>query len=150
MKNKIITTIFLMFGLLLSPLAIALADEKPPRGSNPLSVILKSVEEQELGNISEAEFDDGLWEVKVCTTDGCQKLYINPKSGKEKRRKRIGSDEIPPANALALSTIIQSVEARKLGTITDVEFDDGFWDVELLKRGQEIELVIDPMTGEDR
>ncbi len=150
MKNKSATTIFLVFGLLLSSIAIVQADERPPPNSKPLSLILKSVEEQESGSISEAEFDDGLWEVKVCATDGCQKLYINPKSGKEKRRKRTGSDEIPPANAMALSTIIQSVEARKLGTITDVEFDDGFWDVELLKRGHEIELVIDPMTGEDR
>ncbi|BBO17869.1 conserved hypothetical protein [Candidatus Brocadia pituitae] len=89
-------------------------------------------------------------EVKVCATDGCKKLYINPKSGKEKHRKRVGSDEIPTTNVLALSTIIQSLEARKLGTITDVEFDEGFWDVELLKRGQGIELVIDPMTGEER
>lgn len=91
-----------------------------------------------------------MWEVKVCATDGCQKLYINPKSGKEKRRKRIGSDEIPPTNVLILSTIIQSFEARKLGTITDVEFDEGFWDVELFKRGQGIELAIDSMTGEER
>ncbi|MDG6025918.1 MAG: PepSY domain-containing protein [Candidatus Brocadia sp.] len=150
MKNKSVTTIFLTFGLLLSPLAIVLADEKPPRGSKPLSVIIKSVEEQELGSISECEFDDGRWEVKVCAIDGCKKLYINPKSGKEMRRKSTHADEMPPENALVLSTIIESVEARKLGTITEVEYDDGFWDFELLKRGQDVELIIDPMTGEER
>lgn len=137
-----------MFGLLLSPLAAALADEVPPLGSKPLSLILKMVEEQKLGSITDAEFDDGLWELKVCATAVCQKLYIDPKSGTEVRRLKTDSEEIPPANALALSTIILSVEARNPGIITEVDFDDGFWKVDLHKDGQKIRLVIDPKTGE--
>lgn len=147
-KNSILFFYLLMFGLLLSPLAAALADEVPPLGSKPLSLILKMVEEQKLGSITDAEFDDGLWELKVCAAAVCQKLYIDPKSGAEVRRLKTDSDAIPPANALALSTIILSVEARNPGIITEVDFDDGFWKVDLHKDGQKIRLVIDPKTGE--
>lgn len=101
-------------------------------------------------SITEAEFDDSLWVVKVCTAAACQKLYNDPKSGAEVRRRKTVSDEIPPANVLALSKIIQSVEARELGIIAEVEFDDGFWEVELRNEDQKIRLVVDPRTGETR
>ena len=114
-----------------APLSVAEAGDFPSPGSKPLSAILKSVEEQRLGVITKAEFDDGLWEVKICDVGPCQKLYIDPRSGEEKRRRKTDSDELPPANAMVLSTIIQSLEASALWIITEVKFDDGFWEVEL-------------------
>ncbi|OOP54950.1 MAG: hypothetical protein AYP45_17525 [Candidatus Brocadia carolinensis] len=106
------------------------------------------MEKQKLGSITDAEFDDGLWDVKVCKAAACQILYLDPKSGEEIRRRNTVFDELPPEKTLALSAIIQSVEARKLGIITEVEFDAGFWEVEIRKDGQKIKLVIDPKTGE--
>jgi len=149
MKSKSIPPILLVVSLLLAPLSVAWAGEVPP-GSKPLSEILESVEEQKLGVITEAEFDDGLWEVKVCDAGACQKLYITPKSGEETHRSKTDSDEMPPVSAMPLSTIIKSVEARGLGIITEVEFDDGFWEVELRKDGRKSELAIDPKSGETR
>ncbi|OOP57860.1 MAG: hypothetical protein AYP45_01050 [Candidatus Brocadia carolinensis] len=64
------------------------------------------------------------------------------------RRRNTVFDEILPAKVLALSTIIQSVEARELWIITEVEFDTGFWEVEIRKDGQKIKLAIDPRNGE--
>ncbi len=150
MNSKSITPILLVFALLLAPLSVAGAGDFPSPGSKPLSAILKSVEEQRLGVITEAEFDDGLWEVKICDAGACQKLDIDPRSGEEKRRRKTDSDEIPPANAMLLSTIVESVEARGVWIITAVEFDDGFWEVELRKDGRKIKLAIDPGTGETR
>lgn len=150
MKSKGIPPILLVFGLLLAPLSVAGAGELPSPGSRPLSAILKSVEEQRLGVITEAEFDNGLWEVKICDVGACQKLYIDPRSGEEKRRRKTSPDEMPSANAMLLSTIVQSVEARQLGVITEVDFDDGFWEVELRKDGRKIKLAIDPKSGETR
>lgn len=150
MKNTTVITIFLLLGFLLAPLSGADAGELPPPDARPLSVILQSVEEQKLGSISEAEFDDGFWEVKVCASSACQKLYLDPRTAAEKYRRKTDTEEIPPANSMPISTIIQSVEARELGTITEVEFEHGFWEVELRKNKQKIKLIIDPMTGEPR
>ena len=150
MNSKSIPPILLVFGLLLAPLSVAGAGDFPSPGSKPLSAILKSVEEQRLGVITEAEFDDGLWEVKICDVGACQKLYIDPRSGEEKRRRNTYPDKMPPANAMPLSTIVQSVEARESGVITEVDFDDGFWEVELHKDGRKSKLAIDPRSGETR
>lgn len=150
MRNTHVFTILSAFGLLLAPLSGAGADELPPPNSKPLSAILKSVEDRRLGSISEVEFDDGLWEVKVCDAKACQELYLDPQTGEERRRTKEDSDEMPLANAMPISAIIQSVEARGLGVVTEVDFDKGSWKVELRKDGQEIKLYIDPMTGETR
>jgi hypothetical protein len=148
MKSNSILTVLSVFGLLLAPLSGAGAGELPPPGTKPLSAILKLVEDQRIGSISVAEFDDGLWEVEVCDAEACQKLYLDPLTGEEKRRRKTDSDEIPPANSMPISTIIHSVEDRGLGAVTEVDFDDGVWEVELLKDGRKIKLAMDPMNGE--
>lgn len=137
-------------GLLLNPLSVAWASDIPPSGSQALSEILKSVELQKIGAFSEAEFDDGLWELKVCNIAACQKLYIDPVTGMEKHRRNTDADDLPPAGAMPLSTIVHSVEARGLGVITDVDFDDGVWEFDLRKDGRKTRLNIDPLTGETR
>lgn len=119
-----------------------------PASNKPLSAILKAIEERRLGSIAEAEYDDDLWEVTVCGDGGCQKLYLDPRTGEELRRKAAGPEELPPAGAMPLSTIVQAVEALGLGFIEEVEFEDGVWEFELHKDGGKVKLVADPMTGE--
>lgn len=151
MKSKRITSFLSGFSLLFAMTSIARAGELPPSGSKPLSAILKSVERQNLGVIASTEFDDGWWEVKVCKAPACHKLYIDPKSGEEKRRREVGFDnELPPTNAKPLPAIVQSIEDSKAGIITEVEFDDRFWEVEVRKDGRKIKRDIDPRTGETR
>ncbi|TVM02937.1 MAG: hypothetical protein CV087_07790 [Candidatus Brocadia sp. WS118] len=151
MRSRGIRLLLLGVSVLLATITIAGAGELPPPGGKSFSTILKSVEGQKLGVISSAEFDDGWWEVKVCKGLDCLGLYIDPRSGEEKRREpAYADDELPPANAKPLSSIIQSLEERNLGVITDVEFDDGFWEVKLHKDGRVVKLDIDPRTGETR
>lgn len=58
-------------------------------------------------------------------------------------------DEAPPANAKPLSTIIKSVEDRHYGTITEVEFEDGKWEVEVHQaNGKELEIHVDAVNGQ--
>ena len=147
MKRNRIPLAFLAFSILLAPLS-TWAGDVPPADSKPLSGILISLEQHKLGAFSEAEFDDGLWVLKVCKSGTCQKLYIAPRSGDEIRRRIVDSDETPPTNAKPLSVVIRSVEARKLGAITEVEFDNGFWEVDIRKDGRKTKLIIDPMSGE--
>jgi hypothetical protein len=56
-------------------------------------------------------------------------------------------DEIPPANALRLSEIVQSLEAQGHTVITDIDFDDWQWIVRVYKAGFEFEIRVDPVTG---
>ncbi|MDR2219051.1 MAG: PepSY domain-containing protein [Methylobacillus sp.] len=148
MKSRFVARISLVFAASLFPLSLSLANELPPTDSKPLSLILKSVEEQKIGSITEAEFDDGLWEIKVCGATACEKLYLDPKTGNEKRRGKTDFDEAPPANAIPVSTTIQSIEAHGMGTITEVELEHGAWKVELRKDKQKMKLIADPISGE--
>ena len=56
--------------------------------------------------------------------------------------------EIPPEGAIPLSEIIASMEIAGHTWITEVEFEDGVWEVEFVVGDEEYELEIDPMTGE--
>jgi hypothetical protein len=151
MKRSMIRSVLLGVSALFVTLAMAGAGTLPPPGSKPLSAILQAVEGQALGVITSAEFDDGRWEVKVCQGSVCLELYIDPRSGAEQCRQPDKSDEaLPPAHARPLSAIIQALEERQLGVITEVEFDDGFWEVKLRQDGRKLKLDIDPRTGESR
>jgi len=58
-------------------------------------------------------------------------------------------DETPPANAKPLSVIIKSVEDRHYGAITEVEFDDGKWEIEVHQAGgREKEIHVDAISGQ--
>ena len=58
-------------------------------------------------------------------------------------------ERMPPRDARPLSAIALSLEQRGLGGITDVEFDNRQWDVDVRNaQGQRAELKVDPMTAE--
>jgi hypothetical protein len=150
MKRTALVPVLLVSAMLFGSLSSPEAGELPPSGSLPLSAILRAVEERALGAIAEVEFDDGYWEVKVCDGGSCQKLYLAPSSGDEWRRRSSDPAEVPPASALRLSALVQALETRETGVITEIEFDDGFWDVELRREGQRVKLSLDPLTGAPR
>ncbi|MFP5404830.1 MAG: PepSY domain-containing protein [Gammaproteobacteria bacterium] len=59
----------------------------------------------------------------------------------------------PPANAMPLSKIIQSIEQQgELAYFDEVEWDsDGYWEVEYYaKDGSKRKVKIDPVSGEVR
>jgi len=58
------------------------------------------------------------------------------------------SEETPPANAKPLSEIIKSIEDKSYGSITDVEFEDGVWELEVHQPGgKEMTLKVDAISG---
>ncbi len=56
--------------------------------------------------------------------------------------------EVPPEGSLPLSGIIASLEIGDHTAITEVEFEDGVWEIEYVVGGEEYEIRVDPMTGE--
>jgi hypothetical protein len=128
------------------------AIELPPSGSQPLTVILESVERQNLGTIRSVEYEwwnlKGYWQISICK-ETCLKVYINPRSGKERRRESDDSDHpLPPTGAKGLGLIAKSLEDRKLGVITEIEFKHGDWEVQIRQDGKKLKLNVNPATGE--
>ena len=64
------------------------------------------------------------------------------------------ADTPPPPNSQPLSRIIATVEgsAQNLAYIEDVSWDDdGYWEVEYrTTEGREVEIRVDPVTGQNR
>ncbi len=58
------------------------------------------------------------------------------------------SDEPKPAADMSLLEIITKLEDGGYGPFTDVEFDDGEWEIEVYKGDIAYELLIDRTTGE--
>lgn len=57
-------------------------------------------------------------------------------------------DETPPANARPLSSIVKAAEDQGYKVITEVEFEDGKWEMEVHQAGgKEIEIHVDPISG---
>ena len=141
---------FVCLAFLTLPWSAVHAKKLPPSNAQPLSAILKAIEEQNLGQIIDAEFDDGLWEVKIFEVQNYQKLYLDPITGQEVRPRKIKNKvaATPPANALALSNIVESLEKDNLGPIVEVEYEDGFWEVKWLDHGRESKIYVHPLTGQ--
>ena len=59
------------------------------------------------------------------------------------------SDELPPAGAKKLSEIVKALEDQDLGAITEIEFEDGVWKIEVHNRdGSETDLRVDPLSAQ--
>jgi len=99
------------------------------------------------------DFERGLWGVEVFKDGRKTRLYLDPKTGKlDRQRERPDSHEdVPPADAKPLSEIVKSVEARNLGQIHEVDYDDkGYWEVKVRGNGVKSELHIDAVSGQAR
>jgi len=129
----------------------ARATELPPADAKPLSQILDAVEKNHPGVIVSADFDERRWEVVSCSADGrsCRELRVDPRSGKTLRDSRdMNFDLRPPAGGKTAAQITRAIEERKLGTITELEFDDPVWEVSVHGSGVRAKLYVDPASGE--
>lgn len=134
--------------LLCSLLAAASFSTHANPGEKPLSQIVQSVESH--GTATQAERERRHWEVKVCPRRGrCLEFQLDPVTGQElRRRNEASSDRLPPANAQPLSAIIASLEQRELGSIVEIDFDDGLWEADVRPaNGPRIEVHIDPFDA---
>jgi hypothetical protein len=137
----------LFFPMVFNTILLAKGDDIPPVGSLPLSVLLKDAELRESGFITEAEFENGLWEIELSKTGEGLKLYYDPMNGEVVRQKNRRSSEEVSGEGMLISAIVQSLEHIGLGHIVEVELEDGLWGVELLGERRKYILLIDPITG---
>ncbi|HRH87598.1 MAG TPA: PepSY domain-containing protein [Rubrivivax sp.] len=141
----------LLAALLLALAGSASATEVPPADAKPLSQILEAVEKNHPGVIVSADFDERRWEVVSCSADGrsCRELRIDPRSAKTLRDSRdMNFDIRPPAGGKSAAQIAHTIEERKLGTISEIEFDDPVWEVTVNGNGVRAKLYVDPVSGD--
>lgn len=75
-------------------------------------------------------------------------LSSRPVNRENRRRLTEPRFNVPPDNAKPLSTIVQTVEGKNLGTVTEIEFDNGVWEINIFKDGLRTGIIIDPATGQ--
>ncbi|WP_295436756.1 hypothetical protein [uncultured Thiodictyon sp.] len=144
-----------MFGLALAfaSIAPATAGSRPPTGSKPLSEILQGIEQRAGEVIFSADFSSGSWEILACEAGGrqCRQIDVDPQTGAERRSSpEDTSDTLPPSNGKSASQIARSIEERTLGVITELEYDDPQWEVQVRPDRGRAKLYVDPISADVR
>ena len=126
-----------------------LAQEAPGSGTLPLSQILTTVEAGGARIVYSADWHRNGWEVVSCPgrTRMCVEEVIDATTGAVSSSERESVGTLPPEGALRASEIAAKVEALNLGRITDLEFDDRRWEVEVRNGVRRAEFRLDPANG---
>lgn len=91
----------------------------------------------------ELEYRHGYWVAESTSAEGVMvSVLVDPSSGEVHAFDHRGN------GAISAQRVKELVRAAGYSRITDIEFDDGFWEVEATDRfGREIDLVLHPVTG---
>lgn len=54
----------------------------------------------------------------------------------------------PPSDIKKLSEIVLILEKAGFDPISEIEFDDGHWEIDAYRNGEKREVHVDPRTGE--
>lgn len=126
MKQRHLMTALFATGLLFAPWQTALANQ-------PLSHLLETAINAHPGVLTEAELEDGVWEIKSCDAQTCTKIYINPVDGKIRSTKKTDhSNNLPNKDSESLLSIVKRIEAAAIGDIVDIEFKRNQWKIDIV------------------
>ena len=116
----------------------ALASEKECDEETRASTVVEKLEQKGHKSIVSLERREDGWRFTVS-----QVHDVDPETLAVSRSLSPDDDDIPPADALSLLEILKKVEEAGY-TVTEVEFDDGKWEVEAIRQ---VELNVHPKTG---
>jgi uncharacterized membrane protein YkoI len=148
--SAILTSLFLVAGLTTISLAsFARTSTAPVADGVLLSALIEKVEAENIGVVIEAEHEHNKWEIEACTAESCTDIKFDAKTGNELKRKAEKSDDaLPPDGAKPLSEIVKTFEQHQY-PITEIEFEDGVWEVYWIKDGRKVKSYLDPMTAKN-
>lgn len=134
MFKRISLTTGLFLALSLPALAIPVEDA---------STALQQITAQGFHAPYELEFRHGYWVAESTSTEGLRvSVLVDPVTGEVQAIDRHGN------GGLSAQRIKEIVRAAGYSRITDIEFDDGFWEVDAVDEfGREVELIVHPVTG---
>jgi hypothetical protein len=148
MSQRFLTTTLAAITLVVA--GLPLAAQTAADGSLPLSDILRIVEADGVRTVYSAEAHRRSWEVVSCEGRSriCREDVLDPNTGALRNSSTEAVWTLPPEGALPASEIAAMVEGMNIGAITEMDFDDREWDVEIRASiGSRAELKINPMTG---
>ncbi|MFI1015449.1 PepSY domain-containing protein [Streptomyces sp. NPDC020965] len=173
MKRKIIVavTVAALVGGGAFTAVAASGDDNPPASRISAAQAAESALKKAPGTVESVDRDDdgaGAWEVEVRTKDGgYQEVEVDAETGKvtgswkdtddtDDRDDRDDSDDRDDRDdrdAAAKATVnaekaTASALSFRPGTVTETEFDDGRWEIEVrAKDGREHDVRVDAKTG---
>ncbi|HQQ32490.1 MAG TPA: PepSY domain-containing protein [Methylophilus sp.] len=151
MKNhtKTLIGVFLSGLVGLSLHSNARTGEAQKEESVLLSGLVEKVAAENIGVVSEAEYEKGRWEIEACTATSCVDIKFDAKTGTEIKRKTEKSDDaLPPDNARPLAEIVKTFEEHHY-QITEIEFEDGVSEVYWIKDDRKVKSWLDPVTAKN-
>ena len=138
---------------IIAVVGLPLAAQTAAEGSLPLSDILRIVEAEGARTVYSADAHRRSWEVVSCEGRSrvCREDVLDPNTGAVRNSETEAVWTLPPEGSLPASDVAAMVEAMNIGAITEMDFDDREWDVEVRASvGSRAELKINPATGEVR
>ena len=124
-----------------------IAGAVPPQSAKPLSDVLHNVEAQGgYTALTEASFDDGVWEIEALHQGKPVEIHVNPDSAKVVSEHPEQAHAKVPKGAKSLSAIVKQLEQAGYA-IESVDFERTGWEAEVVRDRQERELILDVKTG---
>lgn len=134
-------------GLACLAMGVAIVGATPPKSAKPLSEVLKKVEGQGYTALTEASYDDGVWEIEAIHDNKPVEIHVNPKTAKVVSEHPEQVQDKLPQDAKSLAAIAGQLEKSGYPRIESIDFERLGWEAEVLKNNQELELVLDVKTG---
>ncbi|ANW18037.1 PepSY domain-containing protein [Streptomyces clavuligerus] len=137
----------------------ASADDKPVKPKISSSDAVNTALKERSGTVGSVSLDDGVWEIEIADgKDKGHEVRVDAKNGEVVGVERDDRDDADDAadrdDVPAQGTKVDAERAAsaavalQAGTVTDVEFEDGRWEVEVrAEDGTEHDVHVDATTG---
>ncbi len=108
----------------------------------PLSQLGRNLERSGYEGIYKAELKNDVWEFLAKRGGELQVLTLDPHTG-----RLLSREPLRPAPEMAFATVVNRMEKQGFTTITEVEFENGVWEIEAGKDGETQEFLVEFVSG---
>lgn len=108
----------------------------------PLSQLGRNLERSGYEGIYKAELKNDIWEFLAKRGGELHVLTLDPHTG-----RLLSREPLRPAPEMAFATVVSRMEKQGFTTITEVEFENGVWEIEASKDGETHEFLVELVSG---
>lgn len=129
----------------------AMAAELPPTNSVDLASLVTAAEKQTDKTAVKAEFEEGLWEITTCGPNDCDRLYMEPITGKIRRQSiKPGHSKQPADTDVSLNQLVGILLDSGHADIMEIKYKSkhgGYWEAEIWDGRHKQELEFSAADG---